>query len=74
MARTSRELMSREVALAEVKAVYAELEQRPVERDCLRRTECCRFKLTGKTPYLTAGEALYAAAAIRAAGQSRIQE
>jgi Fe-S-cluster containining protein len=74
MARTSRELMSREVALAEVKAVYAELEQRPVERDCLRRTECCRFKLTGKTPYLTAGEALYAAAAIRAAGQSRLQE
>ena len=66
--------MNREVALAEVKAVYDELAQRPVERDCLRRTECCQFKLTGKTPYLTAGEAQYAAAALRAVGRTRLQD
>ena len=61
-------------AIAEVKAVYADLAQRPLERDCLRRTECCQFKLTGKTPYLTAGEALIAANAIRATGKNRLPE
>ena len=66
--------MSREEALTKVKEVYDELAQRPVDRDCLRRTECCQFKLTGKTPYLTAGEAHYAAAAMRAIGKTRLQE
>jgi len=74
MARTSRELMQREEACAAVKAVYEELEKRPVDRDCVRRTECCQFKLTGKTPYLTAGEALYAANALRAIGRPKLQE
>ena len=74
MPRTSRELMDRDAAIAAVKAVYQELEQRPVERECVRRTECCQFKLTGKTPYLTAGEALVAANALRASGKFRFQE
>jgi len=56
-----------------VRAVYRELEERPVERRCLRRTECCQFKLTGKTPYLTAGEALLAAKAFRATGRTRLE-
>lgn len=56
-------------ALEEVRAVYRELENRPVERACLRRTECCQFKLTGKTPYLTKGEAVLAADAFRATGR-----
>jgi Fe-S-cluster containining protein len=56
-------------ALAEVRAVYRELENRPVERACLRRTECCQFKLTGRTPMLTRGEALLAAKAVRASGR-----
>jgi len=55
--------------LAEVRQVYAELAQRPLERQCLRRTECCQFKLTGLTPYLTKGEALLAARAWRASGR-----
>ena len=74
MATTSRQRMSREAALAEVHAVYEELAQRPVERDCIARTECCQFKLTGKTPYLTAGEAQYAAVALRAMGRPRIKD
>jgi len=59
-------------ALAAVRQVYAELAQRPVERQCLRRTECCQFKLTGLTPYLTKGEALVAARALRASGRKAL--
>lgn len=56
-------------AIATVRAIYDALAARPIERDCIRRTECCHFKLTGKTPYLTKGEALAAAAALRASGR-----
>ncbi|MEO8206606.1 MAG: YkgJ family cysteine cluster protein [Chthoniobacterales bacterium] len=59
-------------ALAEVKAVYADLAKRPIERQCIRRTECCHFKLTGLTPYLTQGEALLAAKALRSAGRTKL--
>ena len=45
-----------EESLKEVRAVYAELEKRPVQRDCIRRTECCQFKLTGVMPLVTKGE------------------
>jgi Fe-S-cluster containining protein len=62
------EILRRE-ALEEVRAVYRELESRPVERACLRRTECCQFKLTGRTPQLTRGEAMLAARAVRASGR-----
>jgi len=58
--------------VAEVRSIYAELENRPVERNCTRRTECCQFKLTGRTPYLTLGEALVAAKALRATGRARL--
>jgi Fe-S-cluster containining protein len=60
-----------EEALAEVRAVYAALADRPVERNCTRRTECCQFNLTGRTPYLTKGEALLAARALRATGRKK---
>src|SRR4051812_32586076 len=59
-------------AIAAVRAIYSELEKRPIERFCERRTDCCRFKLTGSVPYLTAGEALVAATAIRASGRTRL--
>jgi Fe-S-cluster containining protein len=59
-------------ALAEIRAVYRELDARPVARDCQRRTECCQFKLTGRTPMLTRGEALVAAKAVRAAGRREL--
>ena len=61
-------------ALAEVRAVYSELAQRPVQRDCTLLTECCQFKLTGLTPYLTKGEALVAARGVRAAGRRQLPE
>ena len=52
-----RAAISTDAALAEVAAIYAEVDARPVERDCMRRTECCQFKLTGRTPFLTRGSA-----------------
>ena len=51
-------------AIANVRQVYADLAQRPIERNCTRQTECCHFKLTGRTPYLTKGEALVAATGV----------
>lgn len=60
--------------LAEVRAVYKEVDARPVTRDCIRRTECCQFKLTRSTPLLTRGEAMVAAKALRAAGRTKLPE
>ncbi len=56
-------------AIAGVRQIYAELATRPIERSCARAKECCHFKLTGRTPYLTRGEAAVAAKALRAAGR-----
>jgi Fe-S-cluster containining protein len=56
-------------ALDEVPKVYADLAARPIDRNCVRLKECCHFKLTGRTPYLTKGEALVAATALRATGR-----
>ena len=63
---SNRDAELRREALEEVRAVYRELESRPVERACLRRTECCQFKLTGRTPQLTRGEAILAAVEVKA--------
>jgi uncharacterized protein len=59
-------------AIDEVRQIYTDLERRPIERNCTRRTECCHFKLTGRTPYLTKGEALVAAQAFRATGRKSL--
>lgn len=59
-------------ALDEVRAIYRDLAGRPIERHCELRTQCCHFKLTGKTPYLTRGEALLAARALKAAGRKKL--
>lgn len=61
-----------DAALAEVRAVYAALAERPIERACALRTECCHFAITGLTPHLTRGEALLAAKAFRATGRKRL--
>ncbi len=61
-------------ALAEIRAVYAELAKRPWERSCQARTECCQFRLTGLTPHLTKGEALLAAKSFRATGRKNLPE
>jgi uncharacterized protein len=73
---SARNLLPRELqaALAEVRQVYVDLAQRPIERNCVRRTECCHFKLTGRTPYLTKGEAIVAARALRATGRKSLPE
>ncbi len=60
--------------LDEVRQIYRELEARPVERACTLSTGCCRFRLTGKTPFLTRGEALVAAKAVRASGRKSLPE
>ena len=59
-------------ALEEVRQVYADLAARPIDRNCVRLKECCHFKLTGRTPYLTKGEALLAAKALRATGRKAL--
>jgi hypothetical protein len=64
--RSPGERTSPSAALAEVRAVYRDLAARPIERNCELRTQCCHFKLTGTTPYLTRGEALLAAHALKA--------
>jgi len=57
-----------------VQAIYQELAERPIERNCIQRTDCCRFRLTGRTPFLTKGEALVAAKAVRASGRKKLPE
>lgn len=61
-----------ETALAAVRRVYADLAARPIERNCVRLGECCHFKLTGRTPYLTKGEAVLLAKALRATGRKHL--
>ena len=60
--------------LAQVRAVYQDLVKRPLQRNCVARTECCQFQLTGLTPHLTKGEALLAAKAYRATGRRSFPE
>ena len=62
-------LDARRAAMAEVRAVYAELAKRPVERNCTLVTGCCKFRLTGLVPSMTHGESLVAAQALRATGR-----
>jgi Fe-S-cluster containining protein len=66
-----RKPLDSRAALEEVRAVYAELARRPIGRRCTLLAECCRFKLTGRTPFLTLGEALLAARAFRATGRKQ---
>lgn len=59
-------------ALGKVADIYRELAERPLERQCINRAECCHFKLTGKVPHLTRGEAIFAASALRATGRKSL--
>ncbi|MEI8039459.1 MAG: YkgJ family cysteine cluster protein [Verrucomicrobiota bacterium] len=56
-------------AARQVRAIYAEWQIRPLDRRCAGLADCCRFRHTGRTPYLTRGEAWVAARAWRAAGR-----
>lgn len=59
---------------AQIKKIYTDLATRPLERRCELRTGCCQFRLTGKIPLLTRGEALLAAQALRATGRKALPE
>src|ERR1700720_1162090 len=74
MSRRNLSAQKLDVAVAEVRQIYVDLGQRPIQRNCLRKTECCHFKLTGRTPYLTKGEAVVAAKALRATGRKSLPE
>jgi Fe-S-cluster containining protein len=63
---------AKSTAAREVRKIYADLAARPLDRSCVLRTDCCHFKLTGKTPLLTRGEALVAANALRATGRKTL--
>ena len=71
---SSRNLLLEKRALVEVRKIYVDLAQRPIERNCVRQTECCHFKLTGRAPYLTKGEAIVAARTLRATGRKSLPE
>lgn len=64
----------KQTVLAEIRAIYREVDNRPIQRNCTRLTECCQFRLTGRTPQLTRGEALVAAQAVRASGRKILPE
>ena len=55
--------------LRQIREIYEELARRPLHGKCIGRSTCCRFQLTGKTPYLTRGEAMLAAQGWRASGR-----
>ena len=57
----------------ELRSIYAEIERRPLQRDCILRTGCCHFRLTGKTPQVTRAEALFAARGVRASGRATVK-
>ncbi len=71
MPRPSRSEDADQIRL-QVRTVYEELAARPVERSCQRLGECCYFQQTGLTPYLTKGEAVVAAKALRATGRTQL--
>ncbi len=43
------------------------------QRFCVGTADCCRFRLTGETPYVTLGEAWVAWKSWRAAGRTRLE-
>jgi Fe-S-cluster containining protein len=58
--------------LQELRAIYDEIERRPLPRQCEMRTTCCHFRVTGKTPLVTKIEAIMAAKGVRASGRKKL--
>ncbi len=57
-----------------IRDIYLQLARRPIERHCKLTTRCCNFELTGRTPYLTRGEALVCARALKTSGRKWLPE
>jgi Fe-S-cluster containining protein len=72
MKMATKPQLSASEACNETRAIYQALAERPIERSCERRKDCCHFKLTGRTPLLTKGEAILAATALRQSGRTRL--
>ena len=60
--------------IQETQAIYSELAGRNFERSCTGIAQCCQFRLTGKTPHLTRGEAITTWAAVKASGRKTLPE
>ncbi len=56
-------------AIRDIETIYDEFSSRPIERHCVLTTTCCHFLQTGKTPFLTKGEALVALRELRRSGR-----
>jgi len=54
--------------LARLKAVYTEVDQAYAGHRCEGTTECCRFAITGREPYVTSIEVLAVQRAVAARG------
>ena len=54
--------------LGELAAIYAQVEARYRDHSCPGSTECCRFAVTGREPYVTSVEALAVARAVARRG------
>ena len=61
-------------AVAAVRAVYRELAERPLVRQCTGAAQCCQFRVTGRLPSLTRAEAILAAQAFRATGRKHLPQ
>jgi Fe-S-cluster containining protein len=72
LSRNSEKSQLAKDAIIQVRQIYADLAKRPIDRNCLRRKDCCHFKLTGRTPHLTKGEAMVAAQALRRTGRTEL--
>ena len=53
----------------EIEKIYAEAEASLPPRNCIRRTQCCRFAETGREPYVTRAETDFLFAVLRASGR-----
>jgi Fe-S-cluster containining protein len=54
--------------LAKLRALYADLDASNAQSSCPASTECCRFGITGREPYVTSIEVLAIRRAVRARG------
>lgn len=60
--------------LRQVRQVYTDTSARDFPNSCQSRAACCHFRNAGHVPFLTRGEALVAAKAVRARGLRKIAE
>ena len=67
--RFAPERAAEEAALAELRALYAEVDARFAGWSCDASTTCCRFGITGREPYVTAVELLALRKAIARTGR-----